>query len=46
MLYEEVVEVEERVILAQDGCQLQLTTPTLTGTTGEKVSNNLTFDCL
>ena len=41
VLYEEVVEVEERVVLAQDSCQLQLTTPTVTGTTGEKVQTML-----
>ncbi len=38
VLYEEVVEVDERVILAQDNDQLVLPPPTITGTTGEKVS--------
>ena len=37
VLYEEVVEVEERVVLEQDSCQLGLPGPVTTGTTGEKV---------
>lgn len=37
VLYEEVVEVEERVVLQQDTCQLNLPTPLLEGSTGEKV---------
>ena len=37
VLYEEVVEVEERVVLARDSCQLKLEPPTVVGTTGEKV---------
>ena len=36
-LYEAVVEVDERVVLEQESCQLQLNTPTVTGNTGEKV---------
>ena len=36
-LYEAVVEVDERVVLEQELCQLQLNTPTVTGNTGEKV---------
>ncbi len=37
VIYEEVVEVEERVCLVQDMCQLGLNSPIVTGTTGEKV---------
>ena len=37
MLYEEVVEVDERVVLYQDTCQLQLPLPLVQGNTGEKV---------
>lgn len=36
-LYEAVVEVEERVVLLQESCRLQLDTPIVTGNTGEKV---------
>ena len=36
-LYEVVVEVEERVLLVQESCQLKLDTPIVTGNTGEKV---------
>ena len=36
-LYEAVVEVEERVVLVQESCQLELDTPIVTGSTGEKV---------
>ena len=32
-----MVEVDERVVLEQESCQLQLNTPTVTGNTGEKV---------
>ena len=38
VLYESVVEVEERVILQRDYCQLYSKSHTVTGTTGEKVS--------
>ena len=37
VLYEEVVEVEERVVLEQPRCELQLPTPLVEGSTGEKV---------
>ena len=37
VLYEEVLEVEERVVLEQDGCQLQIQEPLIQGNTGEKV---------
>ena len=37
VLYEEVLEVEERVVLEQDGCQLQIPQPLIQGNTGEKV---------
>ncbi len=49
VLYEEVVEVEERVVLAQDNDQLSLPLPSLTGITGEKVlrvSNFKTKICI
>ena len=36
-LYEAVVDVDERVVLEQESCQLQLNAPTVTGNTGEKV---------
>ena len=36
-LYEAVVEVDERVVLEQELCQLQLNIPTVTGNTGEIV---------
>ena len=41
VLYECVVEVDERVVLKQDSCQLHLYTPAMTGLTGEKVCSNL-----
>lgn len=37
VLYEDVVEVQERVILQQDKCELGLPSPELTGSTNEKV---------
>ena len=37
VLYEEVVEVEERMVLHQDSCQLKLPTPLVQGNTGEEV---------
>lgn len=37
LLYEEVIEVEERVVLHQESCQLQLPVPLVHGNTGEKV---------
>ncbi len=37
VLYEQVVEVEERVVLCSDSCQLNLTLPAYAGSTGEKV---------
>ena len=36
-LYEAVVEVDERVVLVQESCQLELDAPIVTGSTGEKV---------
>ncbi len=38
VLYEEVVEVEERMVLKQDQCQLNKDVKIFTGSTGEKVS--------
>ena len=46
VLYEEVVEVEERVVLQQDTCQLNLPTPLIEGSTGEKVHTNLVSNLL
>ena len=37
VLYDEVVEVEERVVLHQEACQLLLPGPLIQGNTGEKV---------
>ncbi len=37
VLYEEVIEVEERLVLQQGRCQIKKQCPVLTGTTGEKV---------
>ena len=37
VLYEDIVEVEERVILHQKDCQLNLTSNTVQGNTGEQV---------
>ncbi len=37
VLYEEVIEVDERVVLQQDSCQLELKSPLVQGSTGEKV---------
>ena len=37
VLYECVVEVDERLVLQQDSCELNLDAHTLTGVTGEKV---------
>ena len=41
MLYEEVIEVSERVILQDTTCQMEKKPgiPVVTGTTGEKVSD-------
>ena len=45
MLYEEVIEVEEQVVLSQDKCQINKQCPVVMGTTGEKVFNeNDTFE--
>lgn len=38
MIYEEVIEVKERVYMVQDSCQLDIQSPVAIGTTGEKVS--------
>lgn len=43
VIYDEVIEVEERVCLVQDSCKLGLTTPIETGTTGEKVRNHFHY---
>ncbi len=45
VLYEEVVEVEERMVLHQDSCQLNLSDPVppVQGNTGEKVSLNMSM---
>jgi hypothetical protein len=40
-LYEEVVEVDERVVLQQEKCHLYTNCPVVTGTTGEKVIRGL-----
>lgn len=37
VLYEDVIEVEERVILHQKDCQLNLVGDTVLGKTGEQV---------
>ena len=37
VLYEEVIEVNERYVLQQDKCQIKKKCPVVTGTTGEKV---------
>lgn len=37
VLYEDVIEVEERVILHQKDCQLNLVGDTVQGKTGEQV---------
>ncbi|GFR70171.1 5-oxoprolinase [Elysia marginata] len=42
-LYEDVVEVEERLVLHQPSCQLSVNAEVVVGTTGEKVSGVLTF---
>ncbi|KAG8200496.1 hypothetical protein JTE90_000574 [Oedothorax gibbosus] len=36
-LYEEVIEVEERIVLHQDNCEIKKTCPVLIGTTGENI---------
>ncbi|XP_060073815.1 5-oxoprolinase-like [Ylistrum balloti] len=36
-LYEEVIEVEERVVFQQDRCEIKKACPIVTGTTGEKL---------
>lgn len=43
-LYESVVEADERVVLCQETCQLNLEGPVVTGTTGEKVCVYSTAD--
>ena len=37
MLYEEVIEVNERYVLQQEKCQINKKCPVVMGTTGEKV---------
>lgn len=37
VLYEDIVEVEERVVLCQDNCQLNLYDDNVQGITGEQV---------
>ena len=37
VLYEDVVEVDERVVLQQERCEIKRQCPSATGTTGEKV---------
>ncbi|GAB6023455.1 hypothetical protein CHUAL_008235 [Chamberlinius hualienensis] len=37
VLYEDVIEVDERVVLVQEKCQLNIFAPVVTGVTGEKV---------
>ena len=37
VLYEEVVEVEERLVLKQEKCRINKQCPIVTGTTGEQV---------
>ncbi|XP_035226435.1 LOW QUALITY PROTEIN: 5-oxoprolinase-like [Stegodyphus dumicola] len=36
-LYEEIVEIEERIVLQQDQCQIKKSCPVLIGTTGENI---------
>ena len=43
VLYEEVIELEERVVLQQDRCCLATKCPVAMGTTGEKVKGDLEF---
>ena len=43
VLYEEVVEVDERVIPYQEHCKMNIEAPVLEGTTQEKVSSSF-FD--
>ena len=37
LLYDEVIEVEERIVLKQDKCALNILCPTMTASTGEQV---------
>ena len=37
MLYEDIIEVKERVLLLQNGCKLGLSNTVVMGTTTEKV---------
>ena len=37
VIYESIIEVEERVVLCQDNCQLNLKCDTVQGVTGEEV---------
>ncbi len=46
VIYEEVVEVDERVCLVQDNCKLGLDSPIVTGTTGEQVTILLMRGCV
>ena len=39
VIYESIVEVEERVVLSQDNCQLNLKCDTVQGVTGEEVQS-------
>lgn len=38
VIYEKVIEVQERVCLVREDCELGLKSPIVTGTSGEKVS--------
>lgn len=40
VLYEEVIEVNERFVLQQEKCQIKKKCPVVIGTTGEKVRNH------
>ena len=41
LLYSEVIEVDERVVLKQQNCQLSSSCSVQTGVTGEEVSHHL-----
>lgn len=40
VLYDEVVEVDERIVLQQSKCEINKKCDIVTGTTGEQVSGN------
>ena len=46
LLYSEVIEVNERVVLKQRNCELNRPCTLETGVTGEQVSHNLYYYCI